>query len=217
MSNKTTAAKTGTTIPAASGPRVSGPDLAAVLLAGGPSTRLGRPKQLVRVDGESLVRRTARLLLGLAPASVTVVTGCEATRVAGELEGLDVRIVYNRDWAQGMGASINAGVRSLREGADGVLVTVCDQWRVAQDDLDRLAACWAVDISRICVANWKEGEAFVSGPPVIFPRKLIPELKSMQAARGARQLIDRYMDLVDYVEMENAAFDLDRPEDLARL
>jgi molybdenum cofactor cytidylyltransferase len=217
MSNKTTEAKTATTRPAASGPVVSGPDLAAVLLAGGPSTRLGQPKQLVRVGGESLVRRTARLLLGLAPASVTVVTGCEATRVAGELEGLDLRIVHNRDWAQGMGASINAGVRSLREGADGVLVTVCDQWRVAQDDLDRLAACWAADISRICVANWKEGEAFVSGPPVIFPRKLIPELKSMQAARGARQLIDRYMDLVDYVEMENAAFDLDRPEDLVRL
>ena len=212
MSNDTIEAETGTTNTAA-----PAPDLAAVLLAGGPSTRLGRPKQLVRVGGESLVRRTARLLLGLDPASVTVVTGCEAARVASELEGLPVRIVYSRDWAQGMGASINAGVRSLREGADGVLVTVCDQWRVVQDDLDRLAACWSSDISRICVANWKEEGAFVSGPPVIFPRKLIPELKSMQPGRGARQLIDRYMDLVEYVEMQNAAFDLDRPEDLARL
>jgi molybdenum cofactor cytidylyltransferase len=195
----------------------TGARLAAVLLAGGPSTRLGRPKQLVRVDDECLVRRTARLLLGLQPDSVTVVTGCEATRVAGELEGLPVRIVYNRDWAQGMGASINAGVRSLREGADGVLIAVCDQWRLEQGDLARLANGWFSDISRIFVANWKEGDAFVSGPPVIFPRKLMPELKSMQAQRGARQLIDRYMDLVDYVEMENAAFDLDRPEDLARL
>lgn len=191
--------------------------LAAVLLAGGPSSRLGRPKQLVRVGGESLVRRTARLLLGLEPDSVTVVTGCEAIRVAGELEGLPIRIVYNRDWGRGMGASINAGVRSLRGGADGVLITVCDQWRVEQDDLARLANGWFSDISRIFVANWKEGDAFVSGPPVIFPRKLIPELKSMQQNRGARQLIDRYMDLVEYVEMENAAFDLDRPEDLARL
>ena len=212
MSNDTIEAETGTTNTGA-----PAPDLAAVLLAGGPSTRLGRPKQLVRVGGESLVRRTARLLLGLEPASVTVVTGCEAARVAAELEGLAVRIVYSRDWAQGMGASINAGVRSLREGADGVLVTVCDQWRVEQDDLDRLAACWSSDISRICGANWKEEGAFVSGPPVIFPRKLIPELKSMQPGRGARQLIDRYMDLVEYVEMQNAAFDLDRPEDLARL
>lgn len=193
------------------------PALAAVLLAAGPSTRLGQPKQLVRVSGESLVRRTARLLLGLGPASLTVVTGHEAARIETELDGLELRRVYNRDWAQGMGSSINAGVRSLVGGADGVLVTVCDQWRVEQDDLLRLTACWSSDISRICVANWKEGDAFVSGPPVIFPRKLIPELKSMQEHRGARQLIDRYMDIVEYVEMENAAFDLDRPEDLARL
>ena len=39
----------------------------------------------------------------------------------------------------------------------------------------------------------------------------------MQPGRGARQLIDRYMDLVEYVKMENAALDLDRPEDLERL
>jgi CTP:molybdopterin cytidylyltransferase MocA len=39
----------------------------------------------------------------------------------------------------------------------------------------------------------------------------------MQPGRGARQLIDRHMDLVEYVKMENAALDLDRPEDLQRL
>jgi CTP:molybdopterin cytidylyltransferase MocA len=116
-----------------------------------------------------------------------------------------------------MGASITAGARALPPGPHGVLVTVCDQWRLESADLARLAAGWFSDISRICVADWKEGDALVSGPPVIFPRKLIPELKSMQSSRGARQLIDRYMDLVDYVEMQNAAFDLDHPEDLARL
>jgi molybdenum cofactor cytidylyltransferase len=116
-----------------------------------------------------------------------------------------------------MGASINCGVRSIHKGVEGVLVMVCDQWRLEDSDLERLFSAWSSDISRIVVASWKEETAFVSGPPVIFPRKLIPELKSMQENRGARQLIDRYMDLVDYVEMENAAHDLDRPEDLERL
>ncbi len=195
----------------------TGPLLAAVLLAGGPSTRLGQSKQLVRVGGESLVRRTARLLLSLRPAPLVVVTGCEASRVEAELEGLPLELVHNRDWAQGMGASINAGARALPLGPDGVLVSVCDQWRLESADLARLATRWFSDISRICVANWKEGEALVSGPPVIFPRELIPELKSMQPNQGARPLIDRYMDLVDYVDIQNAAFDLDRPEDLARM
>jgi len=193
------------------------PALAVLLLAGGPSTRLGQPKQLVQVGGECLVRRSARLLLSLRPAPLIVVTGCEASRVEAELDGLPLEVVYNRDWAQGMGASINAGARTLPLGPQGVLVAVCDQWRVESADLACLADHWFSDISRICVAVWKEEEALVSGPPVIFPRKLIPELKSMQANRGARQLIDRHVDLVEYVDMQNAAFDLDRPEDLARL
>jgi molybdenum cofactor cytidylyltransferase len=196
---------------------VAAPVLAALLLAAGPSTRLGQPKQLVRLGGESLVRRTARLLLSLRPVPLVVVTGHEASRVEAELEGLPLEVVYNRHWAQGMGASINAGARTLPLGPEGVLLTVCDQWRLESADLARLTIHWISDISRICVASWREGEAYVSGPPVIFPRKLIPELKSMQVNRGARQLVDRYMELVEFVDLQNAAFDLDRPEDLARL
>jgi molybdenum cofactor cytidylyltransferase len=190
------------------------PSLGVVLLAAGPSSRLGQPKQLVRVEGECLVSRAARLALSLNPAFVTAVTGFEADRIEAELEQLPVGIVYNRNWSRGMGASINCGVRSIHTGVEGILIMVCDQWRLEESDLARLFNAWSSDISRIVVASWKEGSAYVSGPPVIFPRKLIPELKSMQENRGARQLIDRCMDIVDYVEMEKAAHDLDRPEDL---
>ena len=193
------------------------PPLGVVLLAAGPSSRLGRPKQLVEVGGECLVARSARLALGLGPAQVAVITGCEADRVASELDGLAVDIVFNRNWAAGMGGSINCGARSLAPGMSGVLLMVCDQWRLQAADLERLVAAWSSDPSRIYVACWREGAAEVSGPPVIFPGRLVPELKSMQERRGARQLIDRYMDIVEFVEMENAAFDLDRPEDLERL
>ena len=191
--------------------------LGAVLLAAGPSTRLGQSKQLVRVDGESLVRKTARLMLGAALDYVSVVTGCEAERVGAEVEDLQVGVLHNRDWAQGMGSSINCGARLMPQAVDGVLLTVCDQWRLTSEDLDRLIRSWISDISAIYVACWDDGDAFISGPPVIFPRKLIPELKGMHPARGAGQLIDRHMDMVQYVKMENAGFDLDRPEDLERL
>lgn len=191
--------------------------LGAVLLAAGPSSRLGRSKQLVRVNDETLIRRTARLVLGMDLDYVTVVSGCGADLVEAELEDLPVSVVFNRDWQQGMGSSINCGVRLMPQGVDGVLLMVCDQWRLENDDLNRLLEAWQADISKIYVACWDEGAAFVSGPPALFPRKTIPELKSMQPNRGARQLIDRYMDIVEFVKMENAAFDLDRPEDLERL
>ena len=94
------------------------------------------------------------------------------------------------------------------------MITVCDQWLVECDDLQRLIAAWLSDISRIVVAEWKEGNAIVSGPPTIFPRSVIPELKYLIENRGARQVIDRNMEIVEFVEMQNAAHDLDRPEDL---
>jgi CTP:molybdopterin cytidylyltransferase MocA len=52
---------------------------------------------------------------------------------------------------------------------------------------------------------------------VIFPGRLHGELKGLEKSRGARQLIDRHIDSVDFIELESASCDLDRPEDLARL
>ncbi|NCF62313.1 MAG: NTP transferase domain-containing protein [Gammaproteobacteria bacterium] len=189
-------------------------NLAAILLAAGPSSRLGQPKQLVSIDGESLVRRTARLLLDLDLYSVTVVTGCESEKVGDELSDLQAEVVHNRLWEQGMGGSIAFGVRQLSRMVDGVLIMVCDQWRVEKNDLVQLIEQWNSDISRIVVSNWNEGKAFVSGPPVIFTGNLIPEMKYLISSEGARQVIDRHMDIVEFVLMENAAYDLDRPEDL---
>lgn len=191
--------------------------LGAILLAAGPSTRLGQPKQLVSLHGEALVRRSARVLIEAGMDELLVVTGCGFEAVESELQGLQARVVRNHDWSRGMGGSINTGARAMAPDVDGVLVMACDQWRLEPEDLARMKLQWASDISRIYLACWDEGQAFVSGPPVIFPRTVLPELKSMQENRGARQLVDRYINIVEFVKTPNAACDLDRPEDLQRL
>jgi molybdenum cofactor cytidylyltransferase len=193
------------------------PRIAGLLLAAGPSSRLGQAKQLVKVGEESLIRRATRLLLAQQLDSVTVVVGSEAATISREIQDLPVTIISNPEWARGMGASISCGVRRISPPFDGILLMACDQWRLEEADLAQLIAAWTTDISGISVAGWREGKAIVSGPPVIFPRKLKPDLISVNKSRGARQVIDRNIDLVHYVEMENAACDLDRPEDLEEL
>ena len=190
------------------------PRLAAILLAAGPSSRLGYPKQLVKVEGEALVRRTARLILGLEPELLLAVCGHEQDKVCSELGGLKLDTLYNPDWKQGMGGSIVAGARALPESVGGILVMVCDQWRLEAAELQAMVEAWRQSPQRICVANWKEGAAFVSGPPAIFPVRLLRDLRAMDKHRGARQVIDSNMDIVDFVEIPSAAWDLDRPEDL---
>ena len=111
------------------------PNLAAVLLAAGPSTRLGHPKQMVVYRGETLVRRAARLLREVIPGEVVVVTGHGAKQVGGEVEGIAVTTVINREWDKGMGGSIARGAGSVPANVDGILVSVCDQWRLSPGDL----------------------------------------------------------------------------------
>jgi molybdenum cofactor cytidylyltransferase len=188
-----------------------------VLLAAGPSSRLGQPKQLVKVAGETLVRRSARIILEAGIEPVLVVTGFAHEDIQNEVKDLSVEVVRNPEWALGMGGSIACGAKNSPRGLDGLLVMACDQWRMESSDIETLVSRWRSDISRIILANWKEGKADVSGPPVIFPRNLIRELKFIEKSRGARQVIDRFIDLVEFQTIENAAFDLDRPEDLERL
>lgn len=190
------------------------PALAAILLAAGPSTRLGRPKQLVRFEGETLVRRSARLLLNTVRGPVVVVCGCESRLVSEQVADLPVETVTNPDWELGMGGSIAFGARFVPQFTEGIMVAVCDQWLLHREDLDRLLEAWRMAKSRIHAACWKEGAAHVSGPPVIFPRRLHGELKGLDKSRGARQVLDRHIDLVDFVQLESASCDLDRPEDL---
>jgi molybdenum cofactor cytidylyltransferase len=187
------------------------------LLAAGPSSRLGQAKQLVRVDGESLVRRAARLVLSTDPVSLTVVTGCADDAVRHELIDLPVTIIRNDDWEQGMGGSIACGVQNMAEEVDGVLITLCDQWRLEGHDLFALISTWLTDISRITATSTYDGHVNIYGPPALFPRYYIRELGNLNGSMGAKALIGRNLENVQFVEIENAAYDLDRPEDLEQL
>jgi molybdenum cofactor cytidylyltransferase len=190
--------------------------IASVLLAAGGSARLGQPKQLVKLDGEALVRRAAVLLTGLEAGPVVAVVGCRPSEVAAEFEGLAVNVVVNDEWRQGMGSSIAQGVRNIPGEVDGVLLLLCDQWRVERADLLRLMHAWHADISAICVSEWRKEDSVFTGPPVIFPRELIHELKILQVDRGAKPVIDAYRH-VKAVQMKNAAYDLDTPQELEGL
>jgi molybdenum cofactor cytidylyltransferase len=187
---------------------------ACVLLAAGSSRRLGQPKQLVEYKGEALITRGARNLLNLGAVEVIVVTGSEERKVLNKINNMAVKTVYNAAWKQGMGGSVSTGVRSLPGGVAGVLILLCDQWRVDSRDLESLVKSWQSDISGVFSAKWGDLDEGAFGPPVIFPKRLFSELESLDSEQGARGLIRKYWQQVTFVDMENAAFDLDDPEDL---
>jgi molybdenum cofactor cytidylyltransferase len=189
--------------------------LGAVLLAAGSSSRLGQAKQLLHIDGETLVTRMARRLIELGPANVIVVTGSASQAVNDQLSGLPVHIVHNACWEEGMASSLSAGVENLPAEIEGVLIMLCDQWQVGLPDLQALVQAWFVDISVITAASWITEERHIIGPPAIFPRNLFHELICLKGDRGARAVIEKYRERTSLLAMDRARFDLDEPKDLA--
>jgi CTP:molybdopterin cytidylyltransferase MocA len=187
--------------------------LGALLLAAGSSKRLGQPKQLLTVDGEPLVRRQARLLLELQTACTVVVTGAAEAGVRAALDGLDVLLVHNPAWQQGMGGSLACGIHAMPERVRGALLLLVDQYRVDRDDLARMAVAWAADPLAAVSASWDAQR----GPPVIFPRSLFERVARLEGERGAWAVLRRFRGRQIAVPMPNAAFDLDTPDDLASL
>ena len=127
-------------------------NLAVVLLAAGESSRLGQSKQLVSIGGKSLVRRAAEILLQLEPDLCVVVTGADSIAVSAQLQDLPVKLEYNALWKSGMATSIGCGVRALPGNIDGVLLFLCDQWRLDESDIQNLKETWLDDISAIVVS-----------------------------------------------------------------
>jgi CTP:molybdopterin cytidylyltransferase MocA len=97
-----------------------------LLLAAGAGRRMGTPKALVYDDAGSWLVRGVGVLRDGGCSQVTVVLGAEAERAVWLVAGGRVRLVVARDWAEGMGASLRAGLRSLNDSEDGVVVSLVD-------------------------------------------------------------------------------------------
>lgn len=188
------------------------PELAALLLAAGGSSRLGQPKQLLDCQGQPLVRRSARLLQSLCPRPV-VVTGAQRKACMQALSGLRLREVHHDQWQRGMGSSLAAGIAALDAGVGGVLVMLCDQYRLAAADLLSLADAWQRSPEKVVAAHWTRN----FGPPAIFPRPWFGRLQQLDAEGGARGLLESYRDEVLLVKVPGAAYDVDAPQDLERM
>ena len=184
------------------------PVLVGLLLAAGSSERLGQPKQLVQWQGESLLRRTAGMLLAETD-EVVVVSGAFAAEIEGDLKGIPVRIQHNDDWRSGMGGSIAAGMCGINRQADAVLIMLCDQWKIEPADLQSLIQTWKEEPAIVATAHWDN----TPGPPTIIPHHLFGELSQLHGPQGARSLIRR-QSRVNKVDIPNAQHDLDTAADL---
>ena len=186
----------------------------AVVLAAGASTRMGAPKQLLCVDGRTLLRRTVEAVFASPAWPVVVVLGAHLDLIRPEVARLPVLIVENPGWGEGLASSIRVGTRvldSFSRSLDAALLVLCDQPNLSPDAITRLADA-ATDSGRTIVSS-RYGDQ--PGPPVLFARRHFHELMELHGPGGARPLLNRHANLVTMIDFPELAVDLDTPEDYA--
>jgi len=187
--------------------------LHAVVLAAGGSVRFGSPKPLIRIAGQSLLIEIIARAAQITGPRVCVVLGASAEAIAPIVVESGASAIVNPDWREGMSSSIRAGISQLPGDADAVLLLLVDQPLIVAADLLRLETAWRHKPERPAAAEFSG----IRGAPAIFPRALFPELLALRGDRGAQQILERHCDGLTAVPMENAALDVDTPEDLERL
>ncbi|MGN6519697.1 MAG: nucleotidyltransferase family protein [Dokdonella sp.] len=194
-------------------PRAREPAHAAILLAAGASTRLGRAKQLIEIDGEPLLRRAARALLETSPNALVVVLGHDADALGACVADLPLLCVVARDHAEGLAASLRAGIAALPAECEGTLVALTDQPALGGAHLRALRDAWRTTPVRAAASAY----AGVLGVPALLPRAWFADAMQLRGDTGARALLRARAAEVVAVAAPALAGDLDSPDDLARL
>lgn len=173
---------------------------------------MGSPKPLLRVAGESLVRRAAGAALGSRCAAVFVVTGADAAAVAEELDGLGVTCVHNAHWQDGISSSIRVAVEAVAATEppfDAVLITLVDQPALGAHLLDQLVAAGETAPAGLVACEY----AGTVGAPAFFARRYFDALRALTGDRGGKAVLAAHADAVVRVPFAAAAIDLDTRDD----
>jgi molybdenum cofactor cytidylyltransferase len=189
--------------------------IACLVLAAGRSSRMApRNKLLEPIGGEKMVRRVAATAIASGAEPVIVVSGHEAAAVAGALQGLDVTIVTNPDYADGLSTSLRTGLRALPAGIDGALILLGDMPEVEASVLAALMAAFA-RANAICVPVCHGRR----GNPVLWGKSYFAEMMRLTGDTGAKPLMARHETHLIEVEVATDSIfeDVDAPEDLERL
>lgn len=184
------------------------PETAVMILAAGSSKRLGRPKQQLIFEDQTLLHRIIHTAISLQSGPVLVVHG-EDTFLPQKKE---IVPVLNSQWEDGMSTSIHAGINSLEAKyplLETVIITVCDQPFITVELFREMIALQQQTSKPIIASVYGE----TIGTPVLFHKSVFKELLTLSGDKGARQLLKKESDRVGLVNFPLGKIDIDTEED----
>lgn len=187
-----------------------------VILAAGNSSRLGRPKQLLRYKDSTLLKNTISEALKVSNSFIIVVSGANHEIIEKEINSTAINICKNPDWESGMSSSIAKGLSELlklNEDCEQCIFAVCDQPFVSALVFENLIGKSYKTSKGIIASAYSE----TLGTPVLFDKKYFGELLELKGQGGAKKIIKKYLDDTVPVLFEKGNIDIDTEEDYEKL
>ncbi len=189
--------------------------VAAVILAAGQSRRMGRPKQLLRAAGKTLLEHTLANVRASGASEIVLVLGARADEIRSQtvLEG--VTVVVNPEYEQGMGTSIGAGLKALSQGVSAALIVLADQPFVQAATLNQLIAHYEKARPQIVIPVFKG----FRGNPVLLDKSVFAEVMGLPGDVGCRAIFGDHTQGIHKVAVDDVGvlLDADTTEDVAEI
>ena len=188
-----------------------------IILAAGGSTRMGQPKQLLDINGQTLIRKTISTALTAGADPCLVVLGNALEKIKSEISGLNVEIAQNPDWKKGMASSLRIAIESFRKKTNppkSVMILLCDQPLITSDYLKKLFLVFQESTQHAIASEYND----IKGVPAIFDFETLAQFSAEQGDFGARHLIKKLdkENQLAVMSFPEGAIDLDTPEDYER-
>ena len=188
------------------------PRIAAVVLSAGESSRMGRPKALLPIEGETFIGRIVGSLKRTQVGKILVVLGHNADQLAAAIGALPVEILINPNYQLGQLSSLQVAVLTLLPDpdCDGMLVHLVDHPYIDASLVDRMIRQFYESKKNIVVPRCRGKR----GHPVLFSRRLFSELLDAPMDQGAKAVVNAHGDATLEIETddEGITVDIDTPE-----
>jgi molybdenum cofactor cytidylyltransferase len=190
--------------------------IVAVILSAGESSRMGRPKALLPIDGVRFVEKIVSALKSTDVGNIIVVLGHNAEEMRQKISDLPVTILINHDYKQGQLSSLQVAISHLESSSkgspvDGILVHLVDHPYISATLVDLMIKRF-YETKKLIVVPRFQGRR---GHPVIFARALFSELLAAGPDQGAKPVVHAHRD--DTLEIdtkdEGVLIDIDTPEE----
>jgi len=189
--------------------------IVAVILAAGESSRMGRPKALLPIQGVSFIEKIVGALKSAKIARIIVVLGHEAEEMRRQIGEMPVTILVNDEYKKGQLSSLIAAIRNLEssedaQGIDGILVHLVDHPYISAGLVNVMVDKFYAAKKSIVIPRYRGRR----GHPVIFSQTLFSELLAAPLDQGAKAVVYAHRDdtLEFDTEEEGVTIDIDTPQ-----